>query len=148
MKSIKITFLSVFTLALVFFISCSTDDGEKKSGMGEVTMNVTGTIDPGHKFLLTFSDLVGIQDYPDGVEVSANESVDLVFPRVGELLSIYVSNIPTNCPDISSSSSTGSQVGFNNNPSDGDHPEAEYESIFLVPVDGSQGKLQFTIDCD
>ena len=59
------------------------DDGEKKSGMGEVTMNVTGTIDPGHKFLLTFSDLVDIQDYPDGVEVSPNESVDLVFPRVG-----------------------------------------------------------------
>ena len=147
MKLLKLTLLGILTLSFVFLISCNDDEG-KKIGAGEVTITVNGTIEPDHKFLLTFSDLVGIQDYPNGVEVSTGESVELVFPRVGELLSIYLSNIPTNYGDVSSTSSTSSQVGFNDNPSDPDHPEAEYESIFLVPVDGSVGKLEFSLNCN
>ena len=147
MKNLKILLLSILTLGFIFLISCSDDDGPK-TGMAEVTINVSGSIDPGHKFLLTFSDLVGIQDYPDGVEVTANQSVELTFPRVGELLSIYLSNIPSTCTNVSSASSTGNQAGFNENPSDADHPEAEYESIFLVPVDGSVGELSFSMTCN
>jgi len=139
-----------FTLALALVIStaCNNDDGERLSGKIEVTTITTGTFDPAHEYLLTFSELVGIQDYPNGVRIGPNVSAALDLPRVGEVLWVYISDVPTSCPGISSASSTGNQLAFQPNPTDPDHPEAQYGSSFLVPLNGSVGTLSFTIACN
>lgn len=149
MKSIKTIFLGVFTFALVSFISCNTDDGgEKLSGQMKFITNTSGTIDPGHMYLMTFSGLTGDQDIPDGVQIGANDEQVVDFLRVGERLYVYLSNIPVECPDVSSSSATGDQFASGGTPNDPQHPEAQYQSIIIIPVDGSQGSLQFDIICN
>ena len=145
-KSILIHFL---TASFLFLLACDGDDGgERLKGQLGITIEVSGPIDSSHKFLITFSGLVGDLEHKDGVEIGPNDSKQIEMPRVGEQLSIYLSNIPENCPDVSSSSSSSNQIGFNGNPSDSKHPEAQFESIYLIPLDGSVGELTFAVGCE
>ncbi len=148
MKACNSTLLTIVLLSFVFFMSCNNDDGERLKGQLGVTTVTTGTIDANHKYFITFSGLVGDLEYADGIEIGANDNILIQMPRVGEILSVYLSNIPTDCPDVSSASDTNNQIGSNGNPSDPKHPEAQYESIFLVPGDGSAGELTFTVACN
>ena len=135
-----------FLLLAIIFLGCD-DSTERLTGQIEITTETTGTFDPGVQYLITFSELVGIQDYPNGVMIGPNESSGtLAMPRVGEVLQIYISNVPSGC-DITSSSSTGHQLQLIHSPSDPDHPQAQYGSGFVVPIDGSLGQLTFTITC-
>ena len=142
-------FLSIAGIGLISLIlSACGKDTEKLSGKIIITTETTGNFDPSHEYLITFSDLVGIQDYPGGVLISVNATTDtLVVSRVGELLWICLSDIPSNCTDISSNSPTMNQFFFGN-PADCDFPAAQYGSRFLVPNDGSVGELTFTIVCN
>ncbi len=149
MKACKSTLITIVLFSFAFYLSCNNDDdGERLKGQIGITTVTTGTIDANHKYLITFSGLTGDLEYADGIEVGANDNILIVMPRVGERLSLYLSNIPADCPNVSSSSATGNQIGFNGNPSDPKHPEAQYQSIYLVPVDGSVGELTFTIACN
>jgi hypothetical protein len=148
MKSIKFTLLGILTLALAFFISCNDDNGEKLSGQMKFVTNTSGTIEANHMYLLTFSGLTGEQDIPNGVQIGANDEKVVDFLRVGEKLNVYLSNIPDECPNVSSASSTGTQFASGGTPNDPQHPEAQYQSIIIIPGDGSQGELTFTIACN
>jgi len=145
-RSLLIHFLTALFLIL---LACNDDDGgERLKGQLGITIEVSGPIDSSQKFLITFSGLVGDLEYKDGIEIGPNDPTQIEMPRVGEKLSIYLSNIPANCPDVSSSSSTKNQIGSNGSPSDPKHPEAQYQSVFLIPVDGSVGELTFAVACN
>ena len=144
MKSIKFTLLSIITFVLAFFISCG-DDEERKSGQLTFKTVTTGTIDTGHMYLLTFSGLTGEVDIPNGVQIGINDEQAVDFLRWGERLTVYLSNIPTGCTDISSASATGDQFASGGTPNDPDHPEAQYQSIVIIP---ESGELTFTIECN
>ena len=149
MKTCKSTLITIVLFSFIFYMSCNNDDnGEKLTGQIGVTTVTTGTIDAGHKYLITFSGLVGDLEYADGIEIGANDNILIIMPRVGEQLTLYLSNIPTNCPDVTSTSATSNQIAFGGIPGDPKHPEAQYQSIYLVPVDGSVGELTFTIACN
>ncbi len=149
MRACRSFFVYLFVIVIIFVSSCNKDDqGERLKGQLGITMKTTGTIDPDHKYLITFGDLLGDFEYENGVEIGANDNALLIMPRVGEIIEIYLSNIPNDCPDVSSSSSTGNQLLSTENPSDFKHPEAQYQSTFLVPLDGTAGELEFSIDCN
>jgi len=149
MRLIKLLFLTLFVGYLSFLISCSDDEGEKLSGQMLFVTSTTGDIDPGHQYLIEFSGLVGELEIPDGIVIGINDQQLVPFNRVGEQLTVYLSNIPAECADnVSSSSSTGSQLASGGTPNDPDHPDAQYQSIIIVPVDGSEGNLTFTIICN
>ncbi len=136
-----------FFAVLIFLvvISCNDNDGDRLKGSMKFSTVTTGTIDGTHKYLFTFSGLVGDLEIPNGIELGPNSETTIEFNRVGEILKVWVSNVPTSCPNISSKSSTGNQLTTNANPSE---PGADYESGFLVPVNGSTGTLEFTIECN
>ena len=148
MKFFKTPFLAALTLGITFIFSCNNDDGEKLSGQMKFVTSTSGTIADGHMYLMTFSGLTGDQDIPGGVQIGANDEKVVDFLRVGEKLTVYLSNIPDECPNVSSSSSTASQFASGGTPNDPKHPEAEYQSIIIIPGDGSQGQLTFTIACN
>jgi len=151
MRFFKTALISIFSLSLLLIISCNDDDGGEKliGSMSFVTIT-NGPIDSNHMYLMTFSDLVGDLEYPDGIEIGANDEKTVVFNRVGEQLTVYLSNLPDNCPasEVSSASTTGSQWASGGTPNDPKHPEAEYQSIIVIPLDGSTGNLTFTIECN
>ena len=135
-------------LAFLLLEACN-DPNERLSGQVSITTVTTGTFDPGVEYLITFSDLVGIQDYPNGVSIGPNASTGpLTVPRVGELLWICISGVPSNCLDISTSSPTTNQLGSGDSPTQCDFPDAQFGSNFLIPIDGSLGELVFTISCN
>ncbi len=148
MRACKSIFVYLFVFVSIFVSSCNDDPGERLKGQLGITMKTTGTIDPDHKYLITFGGLLGDLEFSDGIELGPNDNALLIMPRVGERIDIYISNIPVDCPDVSSSSSTKNQVGFNENPSDPKHPEAQYQSIFIVPLNGSVGELEFAVGCN
>ena len=149
MKYLKLSFLAVLTLGIISIISCNKDDGEKLSGQMKFETSTSGTIADGHMYLMTFSGLTGDQDIPEGVQIGANDEKVVDFLRVGERLTVYLSNIPDEClGDVSSSSSTGSQFASGGTPNDPKHPEAQYQSIIIIPGDGSQGQLTFSLVCN
>lgn len=129
----------------IIMLSCNKDDGgERLMGSMRFTTETTGT-DPGTKYHFTFSGLVGDLEIPNGIMLGPNADTTVSFNRVGEKLSVFVMELPAGCGVVSSSSSTTSQLGFNDNPSE---VGAVYESIFLVPLDGSTGELKFEITCN
>lgn len=148
MKACKSIFIYFLVISVLMVTSCNNDSGERLKGQLGITMKTTGTIDPNHKFLITFADLLGDLEYEGGIEIGPNADTLLIMPRVGEFIDIYLSNIPDDCPEVSSRSSTGNQALTNTNPSDPKHQEAQYQSSFFVPVDGSVGELTFTIACN
>ncbi len=137
---------SILILIVPFFIAgCNNDNGERLKGSMRFSTVTTGTIDASHKYLFTFSDLVKDLEIPNGIQIGPNSDTTITFNRVGERLSIYMKEVPTSCGDISSKSTTTSQFGFNDNPGE---PGAVYESIFVIPIDGSTGIIEFTIVCN
>ena len=149
MSACKSTSIYLLIFLVLIVTSCNNDDPEEKlKGQLGITLKTEGTIDPGHKYLITFGGLLGDLEYENGIEIGPNTNALLEMPRVGEIIHVFLSNIPIECPDVSSSSSTSNQLGTNENPSDPKHPEAQYESIFLVPNDGSVGALEFAVGCN
>ena len=144
MKYIRFTLLVLLTFGFIFLISCNDDD-EKLSGQLTIKTVTTGTIDANHMYLMTFSGLTGEVDIPDGVQIGINDEKVVDFLRFGERLNIYLSNIPTECPNVSSASATGNQFASGGTPNDPDHPEAQYQSIVIIP---EAGELTFTIECN
>jgi len=142
MKACK-SFFAILILLIV--AACNNDGGEKLIGSMRFSTVTTGTFDPSLKYLFTFSGLVGDLEIPNGIMLGPNADTTIAFNRVGERLSIYMSNVPTTCGNITSKSTTKSQFGFNDNPG---KPGADYESIFLVPLNGSTGTIEFTIACN
>jgi hypothetical protein len=144
MKYLKIYVLTALTLGFGLLMSCGDD--EKKSGQLTFKTVTTGPIDGNHMYLMTFSGLTGDADIPNGVQIGANDEQVVNFLRWQEKLTVYLSNIPENCLDnISSASATGDQFASGGTPSDPKHPEAQYQSIVIIP---ESGELTFTIECN
>ena len=129
---------------LAFLVSCNDEPEERLSGQVSVGINVTGPIDADHKFLLTFSGLVGDLELEDGVLVTANKDTTIAFNRVGERLSIFLNEVPSNCGNYSLSSSNIIALELVS-PSE---PGAVFGASIIVPLDGSLGEIGFNIECN
>ena len=138
--------LLVLPIILFLIAGCNNDEGgDKLLGSMRFSTVTNGTIDASHNYLFTFSGLVGDLEIPNGIQLGPNSDTTITFNRVGERLSIYMQEVPTACGNISSKSTTSTQIGFNDNPSE---PGAVHESIFITPIDGSTGTIEFTVECN
>ena len=134
MRFFKTFILFLFSMGLMIIMSCSNDDGGPKiTGQLRIVTSTSGNItNPSGMYGVTFTGLAGedIGSEIGSFEMGYNEDTLVEFNRVGELLTVILYNVPTNC----------SKPG-----------QLHFDSLFnavLIPLDGSVKETTFTVECN